>query len=505
MSAWQRWGYPVGLAGVFVVAIAARLGSSLKTAGGLFGLGNYDDGVHFAAALGLVNGLMPYRDFLLLHPPGVALVMAPFAALSWLIGEPWAMAAARVAWMVLGGVNAVLCALVLRPIGRLAGLVAGMLYALLFGAVYIEYTTLLEPPATTVLLVALVLTRLLGSGAGIGPRRYLLAGLLLGLSPVMKIWGVVAVLVVVGAIVARRGRRPALITLGGAVATATALCLPFFVSAPGEMWRMVVVAQLGRRRAAVPLSERLNDILGVHGWINGSPRWEPVTVAMLAIVLAALAICLIRVELRVIGALLIAHGAIVLITPMWFLHYAGLTAAPIALAVGAAVGVVIGWVARVAQLPWMPGLIGAIALVCTTLLVIPLQRITFYSPSFPGRTLAAQVTDQPGCFVTDFPMTLIQMNLLQRNLDRGCRLVVDIGGYSYYDVDSQYADVSRRKNKDFQRVLLDYYRSGTAVIPLRFSTVAGYSKSTARTVEKWPLLAKAGPYVIREPQPAGAR
>lgn len=502
---WRRRGYAAGLVAVFLVAFGARLGSALKTSGGLFGLGNYDDGVHFAAALGLVNGLMPYRDFLLLHPPGVALVLAPFAALSWLIGEPWAMATARVAWMALGGLNAVLCALVLRPIGRLAGLVAGMLYALLLGAVYIEYTTLLEPPATTVLLLALVLTRLLGSGTEIGPRRYLLAGLLLGLSPVMKIWGVVAVLVVVGAIVARRGTRPALITLGGAVAAATALCLPFFVSAPGEMWRMVVVAQLGRRRAAVALSERLNDILGVRGWINGSPAWEPITVVMLAIVLAALAICLIRVELRVIGALLIAHGAIVLITPMWFLHYAGLTAAPIALAVGAAVGVVLGWAPRVAPLPWLPGLIGAIAIVGTTLLVIPLQRLTFYNPSFPGRTLAARVVDRSGCLVTDFPMTLIQMNMLQRNLDRGCRLVVDIGGYSYYDVDSPYADVSRRKNEDFQRVLLDYYRSGTAVIPVRFNTVAGYSRSTARTIERWPVLAKAGPYVVREPQPPGER
>ena len=60
-------------------------------------MGNYDDGVHFAAALGLVNGLLPYRDFLLLHPPGVVLALAPFAALSWLIGEPDAMAVSRCA------------------------------------------------------------------------------------------------------------------------------------------------------------------------------------------------------------------------------------------------------------------------------------------------------------------------------------------------------------------------------------------------------------------------
>lgn len=490
---------------MFLVAVGARLGSSLHTPGGLFGLGNYDDGVHFAAALGLINGLLPYRDFLLLHPPGVVLAMAPFAALSWLIGEPWAMVAARICWMTLGGINAVLCGLVLRPIGRLAGIVAAMVYALLLGAVYIEYTTLLEPPATTVLLLALVITRLLAPTTKIGSGHYLVAGLLLGISPVMKIWGVVTVLIVVAAIAFRRGRRPALIALGGAVASTTALCLPFFLSAPGEMWRMVVVAQLSRRRDEVTLPKRLNDVLGVRGWIHGSPNWEPITVVALVVVLAALAVCLFRAELRVIAALLIAHGAIVLITPMWFLHYAGLTATPIALAVGAAVGVAMDWSARTVPVPWLPGLIAALAITCTVSLVIPLQRLTFTNDSFPGRTLAAQVAGRQGCLVTDFPMTLIQMNLLQRNVDRGCRFVVDIGGYSYYHVDSSYSDLSRRKNKDFQATLLGYYRSGSAVIPVRFDTLAGYSKSTARTIEKWPVIAKAGPYVIREPQPPAGR
>ncbi len=68
------------------------------------------------------------------------------------------------------------------------------------------------------------------------------------------------------------------------------------------------------------------------------------------------------------------------------------------------------------------------------------------------------VADRSGCLATNFPMTLIQMDLLQRNLDRGCPLVVDIGGYSYYHVDSGYSDVSRRKNADFQAVILAYYR-----------------------------------------------
>ena len=37
----------------------------------------YDDGVYLGAALHLVNGVLPYRDFVLLHPPGITLLMTP--------------------------------------------------------------------------------------------------------------------------------------------------------------------------------------------------------------------------------------------------------------------------------------------------------------------------------------------------------------------------------------------------------------------------------------------
>ena len=499
----RRWAFTLGLAAVFVLALTVRLLLTLKTSGGLFGLGNYDDGVHFAAALGLVNGQLPYRDFLLLHPPGVVLALAPFAALSWLIGEPWAMAAARVSWMGLGALNAVLCGLALRPLGRLAGMIGALFYAVFLGAVYVEYTALLESPATTVMLAALVITRLIGPVTALGSRHYVAAGVLLGLSPVLKIWGVVTVLVIVGGILARRGRRQALLTLAAAVATTTAVCLPFFLSAPGQMWRMVVVAQLGRRREAVPLSDRLNDILGVRVWARGLPTWQPVTVVMLVAVLAVLAVCLVRAELRVVAALLIAHGAIVVVTPMWFLHYAGLTAAPIALAVGAAVGASVELGER-RRAPWIGGLAGAVAVAGTVALAASLPRFNLGNADFPGRTMAAQIEQRPGCLATDWPMTLIQMDLLQRNLDRRCPLVVDIGGYSYYLVDSQYSDGSRRKNRDFQVVVLDYYRSADAVVPVRFSTLSGYDKATAKEIASWPVLAEVGRYVVRQPQP-GAR
>lgn len=53
----------------------------------------------------------------------------------------------------------------------------------------------------------------------------------------------------------------------------------------------------------------------------------------------------------------------------------------------------------------------------------------FGSP-FPAEQLAG-VRDAPGCVTADDPTTLIRLNLLNRNLDRGCPLVADLGGYTY--------------------------------------------------------------------------
>ena len=75
-----------------VLAFAARLWPVLH-GGGLFGLAGYDDGVYESAADAVVSGRLPYRDFLLLHPPGLIYLLAPFALLGRVIGDAdaWAV------------------------------------------------------------------------------------------------------------------------------------------------------------------------------------------------------------------------------------------------------------------------------------------------------------------------------------------------------------------------------------------------------------------------------
>ncbi|MDQ1483510.1 MAG: hypothetical protein QOF35_1586, partial [Actinomycetota bacterium] len=79
---------------IAILAFGWRLWSVLR-GGGLNAIQGYDDGVYYTGADALVSGRMPYRDFVLLHPPGILLVLAPFAALGHLLSDPTGFALAR--------------------------------------------------------------------------------------------------------------------------------------------------------------------------------------------------------------------------------------------------------------------------------------------------------------------------------------------------------------------------------------------------------------------------
>ena len=85
---------------------------------------------------------------------GVLGRLAPFALVAQLTGDPSGFAAARLACMALGAVNAVLVWKILRPIGMVAALFGGFGYAVFHPAVYSEKSTLLEGPATAALQAA---------------------------------------------------------------------------------------------------------------------------------------------------------------------------------------------------------------------------------------------------------------------------------------------------------------------------------------------------------------
>ena len=86
-------GTPVTL--VIVAATVLALGLRLywlSRPGFLLSVNEYDDGNYFGSAVRLVHGALPYRDFLIVQPPGITLLMIPAALLSKVTGTAWGMA-----------------------------------------------------------------------------------------------------------------------------------------------------------------------------------------------------------------------------------------------------------------------------------------------------------------------------------------------------------------------------------------------------------------------------
>jgi alpha-1,2-mannosyltransferase len=488
----RHWPWVIAVA---AIAFVIRLVPVLR-GGGLFGLGNYDDGVYYAAGTGIAHGLLPYRDFLFLHPPGVPLLLTPFALIAQLTTDSYGFAFARVAWMLLGALNAVLIWRILRPIGLVAAVFGALSYAVFYPAVYADKSTLLESPATTALLLAIILLEPLGKAGSLSRNKALAAGALLGLTIGIKAWGIITVLIVLGWLLLSRRFRVALHVTIGAAAIAGLICLPFFAAAPTAMWNQIVRDQAIRQANDGPaILTRLSDIAGL-GISSGDPH-VVITVVAAAALLCCAVLAWSYQETQLATLLVLGQGASLLIAPIWFPHYASFTAAPIALTVGAAIGRLITVVgAKPARIA-----VGVI-LACALLVYSSGWSDIRFGHRFPDR-FTSVTTPASGCVTADDPVTLIETNTLSRNLSRGCALVVDLGGHSH-DMAADMAAtsgvlVSRIKNEPFQRFALGYLSSGSVTILVRFSRGQGFSAQTAAVLDQWPLLARSGRYQIRQP------
>jgi len=449
---------------VALVALAARLAPVLR-GGGLTGILAYDDGVYYSAADGLLSGRLPYRDYLLLHPPGITLALAPFAALGRLVGEdPVGLAAARLAFMLLGAASAVLVWVVARRVSPRAGLVAGLGYAVWQPASYAERTTLLEPLVNLGLLAALAL---LGPSAGSASRRRVaLAGVALGLAVAVKAWAVVPFAVLALWLLHRDGRRCAVTFTGAGTAAAAVVSLPFLLAAGPAMVRMVVLDQLGRPSNGVPLATRLASI---EGW-----RLSPVplptgsvllAVAIALLVAAAAAVVAWRVPAaRVWAALLAAQGALLLTSPSYFAHYGTYVAPALVLLAGAGADAVLCAVEAhtAAFRPLVPAL-GLVALAVLSAHVVTQPE----GRRVPART-AEDALSGVRCVAADSAAALVTADVLTRDLRDGCRLVVDVTGLTYDqdpgDLGAGPTPRERRRDLEWQASVARYFAGSGAVV-----------------------------------------
>ncbi|WP_375484904.1 hypothetical protein [uncultured Jatrophihabitans sp.] len=494
------------------MAVAARLAVILRH-GGLDGNFGYDAGVYFAGSDSFVHGRLPYRDFVLIHPPALMLLLSPFALLTHVVTDETVFTTTVVAFTVLGGVNAVLVMRVVRGLGLglRAATAAGLFYALWFGAIGSEYLIKPEPAGNLFLLLALLATL---RARRDGPLHWpLLTGVALGTMMSVKIWWVVPA---AGVLLwfARRTRsgRQVAAAAGGVVLAGLLVDGPFFVDSPHAMWSSVIEDQTSRGAISRSPWTRLSDLSSVPrltGALSHSTA-ELVSVGLLV----ALAWLVRRAwdvpAARPVAALLVAQLVVLLLAPSWFPYYADYIAVAAAVTVGAAAHphrtapgpqtaaretrrllrpVAAGWLFTL-----------AVAAVSIPALVDGRDAV----PPFTGAAALTRATAHVRCVMSDSPMGQIEIDALSRSLADGCRNWVDVTGRTY---GPDRASVPRVANRRWQRDLTAYLRSGGAVLIVR-QHGTGIAPQTRRAIARDGTLARAGGhrvYLVRHRSTGPAR
>lgn len=230
---------------------------------------DYDEGVYFTASALLFQGLLPYRDFMFVHPPGSLLLWSPAAALA----SGWDAATCFVLarWLAagVGALNVFLVGrLALRAWGPVAGVVAALVYATYPELVLVERGPFLEPVLNLACL-AMANVWLDSPGDGRASRRWLWAGALCGLAISVKVLGGIWL---AAALLSRSPRSAWRSQLGLALAAgATVLLLvgPFVAAAPSRFFQDVFLFQSLRPGDGEPdRLVRLHDMLHERRWVG---------------------------------------------------------------------------------------------------------------------------------------------------------------------------------------------------------------------------------------------
>lgn len=284
-----------------LVALALA-GYQLTLPSALFGIHSsatlgieYDDGVYMGAAIRFVHGVLPYRDFDFIQPPGIVWLMSPVALLGRLLGTHDAMALARCVTALVVGMNAALAALVVRRRGPMAMMVAGLALASFPLAVTADHSLTLEPYLVCFSLIGAVL---LFSKADLpGTRRIVVAGLAFGFAGSIKLWAILPIVAALICLLPRWGLavRPFLkgSTLGFGISS-----IIFVIAAPHAFINDVVLVQINRSpdlvRGSLSIGQRLVKITG----LGGLSRYDGATSLAIGITLGLLALAIVTYSLE---------------------------------------------------------------------------------------------------------------------------------------------------------------------------------------------------------------
>lgn len=435
------WALPQTLTAIITTATLLAIGLrlyDLSRPGFLFGINEYDEGTDFGSAIRLVHGAMPYRDFIMVHPPGITLLMLPVALATRVIGTDSGLAAARVATELASAAAVPLAGLLTRHRGVFATLVTCGVLAIFPNSILAARTVLLEPWLVLFcLLAALALfdgDKLTGS-----TRRLLLGGVLFGFAGAVKVWAILPVVVIL-VLATRRPRRAAAYAAGVALGFCTPV-LPFAISAPASFYRSVIVAQLSRNDIVrTSQGYRLQQMLGlVHFRQPTSP-----TLVIIAIVVVLLISAVIVLGSRLAHSpppaldwFAIGTCALVTTTFLWptdfYYHYAAFLAPFLALVLALPASRLLAALPAGSRLEWLPRaslMTAAGSVVILTMFQAIVETHNHTSVPLTEIATARRLIPPGACVVTDQASYTIAIDRFVSTAPK-CSLMIDAMGTNY--------------------------------------------------------------------------
>lgn len=254
-----------------VLALALRL-FILTRPGMLTDVTEYDDGVYVGAAIRLTQGVLPYRDFAFVQPPGILLLMTPVALAGRIFTTAAAMGAARVLTVCASAACVPLAGNLMRYRGIVATALTCGFLAVYPDGVFTARTVLLEPWMNVCCLIAA--NAAFSRGRLASPGRLAWAGIALGFAGTVKFWAAAPAVALLALCLITCRQQPGRIRayLAGLVAGFCIPVAPFVLAAPGAFVRGTLLYQASRVGAHVPVALRLAHVTGLDAVLNTEGR-----------------------------------------------------------------------------------------------------------------------------------------------------------------------------------------------------------------------------------------
>jgi alpha-1,2-mannosyltransferase len=416
----------------------------LSRPGFLLSVNEYDDGPYFGSAVRLVYGALPYRDFLIVQPPGITLLMIPAALLSKVTGTAWGMAAGRLLTAGAGAAAVTLTGLLVRHRGVLATVIACGIMAVYPDAIQATKTVLVEPWLVLFCLLG-ALAIFDGDHLTTRTKRLLWGGAAFGFGGAVEPWAIFPV-IVIAVLALRRPRRLAAYA-GGVAAGFLVPVIPFAALSPRNFYEATIVAQIGNRPGAVryPFWFRLQDMAGLADLTRPTHLVDLAAAALIvAVIFGSLGLAFL-LTWRLPPALeMFAVGSLVLIVAAFFwsyqfhYHFAAFLAPFLALSIALPVSALVRDFrlasGRDRSAP-SPLVWGGAALAGLAILIMAVIQFGWETSNYPHlRTSVVASAERlipPGsCLLADEVSFAVMTNRLVSNVP-GCSLLLDSTGTNY--------------------------------------------------------------------------